>query len=122
MKTMSGIQGQGSRWHKSYLAALAHRLSGLALALFLPVHFLLLGTALNDEAGFSAAIAFTSHPLVKIAEWGLVIFLSLHLLLGLRVLALEMTRWPDRRDGRTAWIVPAIVIALLVGLLFWIQV
>ena len=39
-----------------YLAFLLHRLSGLALVLFLPAHFLVLGMALNESA-FDAAIA-----------------------------------------------------------------
>ena len=33
-----------------WVAALVHRLSGLALAIFLPLHFLTLGLALNGEA------------------------------------------------------------------------
>jgi fumarate reductase subunit D len=110
------------RSHTSYLAFIGHRLSGLALALFLPLHFLLLGTALHDDAALQRAIAFTDHPLVKVAEWGLVVLLSLHLLFGLRVLALELTQWPSRRDSRTGWVIPAFILALLAGALFWLQV
>ena len=33
-----------------WIAALVHRLSGLALAAFLPLHFLALGIAINGEA------------------------------------------------------------------------
>lgn len=109
------------RRHKSYLAFVGHRLSGVALALFLPLHFLLLGTAINDTDALQRALAFTDHPLVKIAEWGLVVLLALHLLFGLRILALELTRWPSRFDNRTAWVLPALIVALLAGVVFWIQ-
>ena len=93
----------------------------MALALFLPLHFLLLGTAINDADALQRALAFTDHPLVKIAEWGLVVLLALHLLFGLRILALELTRWPSRFDNRTAWVLPAVIVALLAGVVFWIQ-
>jgi len=109
------------RSHKSYLAFIGHRLSGVALALFLPLHFLLLGTAINDIDSLQRALAFTDHPLVKIAEWGLVVLLALHLLFGLRILALELTSWPSRFDNRTGWVLPALILALLAGGIFWVQ-
>jgi len=106
-----------TRTHKSYIASIGHRLSGIALALFLPVHFLLLSSAIN-EAALDHALRLTHHPLVKLAEWGLVVTLVVHLLFGIRILLLEMTDWPQHRDGRTHWIIPAVVIALLIGAVF----
>jgi len=44
-----------TRNHPAYWAFLVHRISGLALALFLPAHFLALGTALEGEARDVAA-------------------------------------------------------------------
>lgn len=110
------------RRHKSYLAFIGHRLSGVALALFLPFHFLLLGTAINDDDSLQRALAFTDHALVKVAEWGLVVLLTIHLLFGLRILALELTSWPTRYDNRTGWVLPALLIALIAGGIFWLQV
>ena len=78
--------------------ALAHRLSGLALALFLPVHFWVLGRALELDA----FLAWTEQPLVKFAEWGIVLLLALHLAGGLRVLALEFLPWRDWAKGLAA--------------------
>ena len=69
--------------------ALAHRLSGIALALFLPAHFWVLSRALQLDA----FIDWTEQPAVKAAEWGLVTLLALHLAGGLRVLALEFLPW-----------------------------
>ena len=69
--------------------ALAHRLSGVGLALFLPLHFWVLARALQLDA----FLAWTDQPAVKFAEWGLVTLLALHLAGGLRVLALEFLPW-----------------------------
>ncbi len=82
-----------SRNHAGYWAFLVHRISGLALAVFLPLHFSVLGAALQGEAGLGEALAWTEQPLVKLAEWGLVLLLAAHLTGGLRVLALEFLPW-----------------------------
>ena len=72
-----------------YWAFLGHRLSGLALAAFLPLHFLALGSALSGEHSLQKVIGWTDMPLVKLAELGLVFSLALHLGLGLRILYIE---------------------------------
>lgn len=110
------------RRHKSYLAFLGHRLSGIALAAFLPLHFWLLGSALGGAAGLDRALAYTDTLAVKIAEWGLVVLLALHLAFGARLLLLEFTRWPDRADNRSGWVIPGALAALLVGAVFLLQV
>lgn len=85
-----------------YLAFLLHRLSGLGLALFLPLHFYLLGTALSGEAAFDRALAWTESPLIKIAEFGLVFLLAVHFFGGMRLLALENMRWSDQHKNYAA--------------------
>ncbi len=109
------------RNHKSYVASVGHRLSGIALALFLPFHFLLLGNAFSGAEGLDRFLIYTNLPIVKVAEWGLVMFLALHLLFGLRVLILEFTRWPSHTDNRTGWVIPSTIAVLFVGLIFLIQ-
>ena len=104
-----------SRRHAGYGAFVAHRVSGVLLAAFLPMHFLALGLALEDEAALQRFVEFTDHPLVKFAEWGLVMLLGLHLALGLRVVAIEIGPW---RGLRLAWIKSAVAIAALLGLAF----
>ncbi len=83
-----------ARTHPGVWAALAHRLSGLMLALFLPFQFLALGLAIEGEAEFDAFLQWSDQPLVKFGEWGLVVLLSVHLAFGLRVLAIEFLSWP----------------------------
>lgn len=107
-----------SRNHPGYWAFLLHRLSGLALVLFLPAHFLVLGLALN-EAEFNAAIAWTDRPLVKFGEWGIVLLLALHMTGGIRLLALEFLPWSEASKARIALSVGAALIygaALALGL------
>jgi fumarate reductase subunit D len=79
----------------SYWVAMVHRVSGIALALFLPLHFWALSRALQGEAQFDAFLAWTREPLVKLAEWAIVLALAAHLAGGLRVLALEFLPWRD---------------------------
>jgi len=106
-------RGDTPRRSAGYLAFLLHRLSGLALALFLPLHFLVLGLAIEGEARLDHVLAWTDQPLVKFAEWGLVVLLTLHLMLGLRVLLLEWAPWQGHL--RSGWISCGIILALLVG-------
>jgi fumarate reductase subunit D len=71
--------------------ALVHRLSGIALALFLPVHFWALGRGLELDS----FLRWTEQPLVRFAEWGIVVLLAAHLGGGLRVLAIEFLDWHE---------------------------
>ncbi|MFI5015028.1 MAG: succinate dehydrogenase, cytochrome b556 subunit [Hyphomicrobiales bacterium] len=103
------------QYRRGFLAALLHRLSGIALAIFLPLHFLALGTALNGADALDGFLTLTRNPFVKTAEWGLVTALALHLALGLRLLAIELLAWRER----SAAIIPgAVATAIAVGLLF----
>ena len=90
------------RNHASYWAFVVHRISGVALALFLPLHFLALGSALNGAAQLDAFLAWTQQPLVKFAEWGIVLLLAAHLAGGLRLLALEFLPWRDWQKSLAA--------------------
>ncbi|MFQ5468170.1 MAG: succinate dehydrogenase [Kiloniellaceae bacterium] len=81
------------RNHPLWWAFAVHRLSGVALALFLPLHFLLLGQALGGAAALDTALAWTEGGAVKAAEMGLVFLLAVHLFGGLRLLALEFLPW-----------------------------
>lgn len=109
------------RTHRSYLAFLGHRVSGLLLALFLPVHFLVLGLALSGADSLNRFIKFTELPWVKAAEWGLVVLLSLHFLFGLRILILEMTNLSGPTGNLVSWILPCSAAALFVGFVFLAQ-
>ena len=76
---------------------MVHRLSGLALACFLPLHFLALGLAIDGEARLDGFLKWTANPLVKLAETVLVFLLAVHMLGGIRVLVIENLPW---REGQ----------------------
>jgi fumarate reductase subunit D len=92
----------GDRRHPTYVAFVIHRISGLLLALFLPLHFWALGQALQGEAVLEGFLRWTDNPLFKFAEWGLVVLLALHLAGGLRVMALEFLGWRARQKDMVA--------------------
>jgi len=103
------------RNHPAYWAFLVHRLSGIALAIFLPAHFLALGTAIRGEAALDEFLRWTEQPLVVAAEWVLVILLAAHMAGGLRVLALEFLPW---RGWQKSLAAVAAFFAILAGLAF----
>ena len=86
----------------SYWVFVVHRVSGIALAAFLPLHFWALGSALEGETRLDDVLAWTEQPLVKLGEWAIVIALAAHLGGGLRVLALEFLPWRDWQKGLAA--------------------
>ncbi|MDA0661434.1 MAG: succinate dehydrogenase, cytochrome b556 subunit [Proteobacteria bacterium] len=107
------------RNHPTYWAFVLHRLSGLALALFLPVHLYVLSLVIDGGARFDAFIDWTAHPLVKAAETGLVVLLALHMAGGLRLLAVEFLPWHDRQKTLAAL---AAGFAFAIGMLFLLNV
>jgi len=119
---MKVARKHAARNHSAYWAFLGHRISGLLLALFLPLHFLTLGLALEGAAALDAALVFAELPLVKLAEWGLVLLLTIHLAFGLRILALELMPWRNPRDARLAWIAWGAVAACAAGGVFLLGV
>jgi fumarate reductase subunit D len=108
-----------ARNHPNYWAFLLHRVSGLLLAFFLPLHFWALGTAIEGAARLDGFLRWTSAPLVKLAEIGLVVLLAAHLTGGLRLLAIEFLAW--RRWQKTAVALSAGA-SLAMGLVFLLNV
>ena len=97
-----------------WLAAMIHRVSGVLLACFLPLHFLALGLAIESEARLDGFLKWTQSPLVKLAEVGLVFLLAIHLLGGLRLLVIENLPWrSDQKRSALMVAGAAIVIAAL---------
>ena len=104
-----------ARNHPAYWAFLVHRLSGVLLSLFIPLHFWVLGQALHGEARLESFLRWSDQPLVKVAETALVLLLAAHLTGGLRLLALEFLAWRDWQKGLLA---AAAGVTLVAGLLF----
>jgi fumarate reductase subunit D len=106
---------RASHKQRGYVAAILHRLSGIALAIFLPLHFLALATALNGAKALDSFLALTRQPLVALLEWAIVVALALHMMLGLRVLAIEFF---DFREKTPAAFSVCLAAVFVVGLVF----
>ena len=107
------------RQHPAWWAFAVHRASGLALTLFVPLHFWALGTAIAGEAALDGFVRWTDNPLAKLAETGLVVLLAAHLAGGLRLLAVEFLPWSPRQKTAVA---ASAGFALAAGLLFLFNV
>ena len=82
-----------ARSHPLWLAYILHRVSGLLLALFLPLHFWVLSLAITDPQSLDSFLLLTDSIAVKLAEFGLVFLLAVHMFGGLRLMALEWLPW-----------------------------
>jgi succinate dehydrogenase subunit D len=102
-----------------WIAAMVHRISGLALAIFLPLHFLALGLAIDGEARLESFLRWSDQPLVKLAEGGLVFLLTVHLLGGLRILVIENLEW---RDGQKQLATIAAALSAVIAFAFLARV
>jgi fumarate reductase subunit D len=65
----------------------------LGLAIFLPLHFLTLGLALDGEARLEGFLRWTDAPMVKLGEGALIFLLAVHALGGLG--KERWRRWPQ---------------------------
>jgi fumarate reductase subunit D len=102
-----------------WVAAMLHRISGLTLAMFLPLHFLALGLAIEGEARLQSFLRWSEQPLVKAAEIGLMFLFTAHLLGGLRILVIENFAW---RDGQKQLATLAAALSAIVALAFLVRV
>jgi fumarate reductase subunit D len=114
MTTMRRIEARAHA-HPAWWAFLLHRLSGLALALFLPVHFWALSQALHGAAALDGFLRLADQALFKFGEWGLVVLLALHMMGGVRLLLIEFGSASGLRKN---WIAGAAGFSVATGLAF----
>ena len=67
-----------ARNHPAWWAFLLHRISGLALVIFLPVHLFVLSMGLEDSSRLDRFLTWADTPLVKLAETVLVCLFAVH--------------------------------------------
>jgi fumarate reductase subunit D len=108
--------------HPAYWAFWVHRLSGVALTLFLPLHFWVLGHALQGEAKLETFLRWSDQPLAKFAETLLVLALAAHLAGGIRLLMLEFIAWPNVSHWHKTLLAAAAGVSVAVGLVFLLNV
>ena len=115
---MSMARGVISRAHPLWLAYILHRTSGLVLALFLPLHFWVLALAVTDPARLDGFLTLTEASVVKLAEFGLVFLLAVHMFGGLRLMAIELLPWSASQKTLAAG---AAAVSFLIALLFLLK-
>ena len=91
--------GWRNRDEAGYWTFFVHRISGLLLALFLPLHFVVLAQALRGEAALDTWLRWSQTPLVEASEVALVFLLAAHLTGGLRLLLIEFGGWRRQSQG-----------------------
>ena len=115
---MRGAKDITSRAHPLWLAFLLHRLSGVCLAVFLPIHFWVLAMAMTDPARLDGFLHLTEAVIVKLAESGLVFLLAVHMFGGLRLMALEWLPWSPSQKSLAAG---AAAVSFLISVLFLLK-
>ena len=111
---MKAAKSITSRAHPLWLAYILHRLSGLGLALFLPAHFWVLAMAMTNPDRLDGFLHLTETGIVKLAEFGLVFLLAVHMFGGLRLMAMEWLPWsPSQKTLAAAAIAASFLIAVL---------
>ncbi len=78
----------GYRYHPGTVAWILHRLSGLALILYLVLHIWVIHN-LDNPIGFNKVMGFLNEPLFKFLElglWGVIVY---HATNGLRIITVD---------------------------------
>lgn len=107
-----------ARTHPLWLAYLLHRLSGISLAFFLPVHFWILSLAIAEPEKLDGFLLLTQSGAMKLAEFGLVFLLAIHMFGGLRLLAMEWLPWSEHQKTLAAG---AAALSFLIATLFLLR-
>lgn len=93
------------------LAWVVHRVTGIALTLYLFLHLYVLGS-LRDPEKFQGMMSLAKSPWVKAAEFGLLALVAAHALNGARVMLLELGM-PTRMQKPSLWLAAAGLAVLL---------
>lgn len=105
----------GMRNHASYAAFALHRLSGLCLAAFLPIHLFTLSLIMLDPELFESFLSWSATPAAKASETILILLTAAHLAGGVRILAFEWFAFETRHDF---WIATTVGFSIACGGLF----
>jgi succinate dehydrogenase / fumarate reductase cytochrome b subunit len=87
-----GIRGWiwAGRYGLERWAYLCHRITGLALVLYLPLHLLVTGLRLLGPGPWEAFVRFSHHPVVLFFEWALMVAFLYHAINGFRLILTEL--------------------------------
>ena len=103
---------QRYRIRTGMFAWMAHRLSGLAIVVYLIIHVWGLKALTNREA-FNELIAGYHHPIFKFGEALLLAAVAYHALNGLRIVLIDFLGWSPNQK-RLFWTLFAVCILIVV--------
>ncbi len=102
------------KWKTGMVAFVMHRISGLALTLYLILHLNVVSN-LHDPGKFDAAMNFLNQPLFKLLEIGLLFAVIYHALNGVRVFLIDFCDM-TRSHAKVWWVLAAIgAVIFIVG-------
>ncbi len=100
------------RLHTGSAAWIIHRVSGIALTLYIFLHLYVLSN-LKDPEKFDAIMRTLNNPLIKIGEIGLLFLVAAHSLNGVRLTLLDVGL-PTRLQKPLFWIAVVICGCILI--------
>ncbi len=104
------------------ITSIGHRISGLVLAISVPLTVYLLALSLRDERSYATALNLFRHPAFRLAVVGVVWAFAHHVLAGVRHLLSDFDIGsPLRSARRSAWVVNVcgVALALLTAAALW---
>lgn len=109
MATGTLYRGREGMW-----SWVAHRITGVAVYLFLLVHVLDTALVRVDANLYDAVIASYKTPIVNLLEVGLVGAVLYHALNGLRIILVDFWSKGPRYQRAMLWVVMAIWVAVMI--------
>ncbi len=101
--------------------SIAHRLSGVAVFLLIPVLLTMLQRSLTSEESFWTLKSSLHAPMVMGGIWILLAALVYHFIAGVRHLCMDVHIGDSKRGGRVgAWIVIVISLLLFAGIGYYL--
>ncbi len=98
----------------------ANRVTGVVLSIGLLVLTYWLMAVASGTAAYTRALGILSLPIFKLFYMVLVLAFSYHLVAGVRHLIWDTGHGLERNQSkRSAWIVGAVSVVLMVGFLYW---
>ena len=91
-----------------------HRITGVALAVYLLPHFISINSARGGRDAFDAALGWYTGPLIAASEFVLVLAVAFHMFNGIRIIAVDFFDLSHRQKV-LFWLVMAGCAAVLLG-------
>jgi succinate dehydrogenase / fumarate reductase cytochrome b subunit len=102
--------------------SILHRVSGMAMFLFIPLLLWLLDNSLHSRSSFNYFQTLVDQPIIKLVLFGLIWAFLHHLFAGLRYLGMDLHWGVELAATRTtskAVLAVSLLLTLLVGVRLW---